>query len=304
MRSPIVVSVIVALGACGSDQGLGLQNGADEWAQAPSDQVDILFIVDDSFSMAEEQEALSLGFPSFIDEMAGTNTDFHLGVISTSFAYDDPNRGLLIGDPPYLTKNDDYIDGFIDRVKVGVDGSDKEKGLEAAEFALSSALQQNLNSPNFGFMRNDAQLLMIVVSDEEDCSDHAALEGQPPASCYSQIGDLWPVDEFLRTFRSMKVHDDHFRFASIVGLDNSCPNAFPGGRYMQMSGHTQGVVGNICSTDWSSIMYDVGLDASTQRATFTLTNAAVDDDSFVITVDADGTLSEPMPETDDDIEVA
>jgi hypothetical protein len=302
MRTCVIGSILALAMGC-SDQTFSSQNGDDEWAQAPNNEVDILFVVDNSFSMEEEQAALAAGFPEFIGEMENTNTDFHLGLISTSFEYDDPNRGLLIGDEakPYLTNNDDYVNEFLARVKLGTTGSDKEKGLEAAEFALSPALQQS--GRNAGFLRTEAQLLIVMVSDEEDCSDNFALEGQPAESCYSQMDDLTPVEHFVDAFQNLKTNPDYFQFASIVGLDNSCPAAFPGNRYLQVSGYTNGVVGSICSAEWSSIMYRVGLNASSTKVSFTLTNAAVDDETFQVFVDLDGTASEPADEEADDTEV-
>lgn len=299
MRVTMVVG-LVALAGCGSEEGFYNQEVHDEWAQSPNNEVDILFIVDDSASMAEEQEALSAGFEDFIGNMVDTATDFHLGVISTSFEYSDPNRGQLIGSPPFLTENDDYVAGFQDRVGIGTGGSDKEKGLEAAAYALSPALQGGANA---GFIRPEASLLIVVVSDEEDCSDDAALEGQPPETCYTRKEDLVPVEEYVKTFQNMKVLEEQVQFAAIVGIDDSCPDAFLGSRYLEMAGYTRGVVGNICSTDWGGIMFDVGLNASSIKATFTMTFAAVQDETFKVYVDNDGSLAEPADETADDVEV-
>ena len=48
-------------------------------------------------------------------------------------------------------------------------------------------------------------------------------------------------------------------------------------------------------------MFDVGLNAASIKATFTLTFAAVaDDGNFVVQVDLDGSVSEPAVGTDDD----
>ncbi len=295
--------IFLLVPACGLEQNLAAQNGSDDWSQAPNNEVDILFVVDNSFSMEEEQAALALGFPQFIGGLDGTNTDFHLGVISTSFDYDDDARGLLIGEPPYLTNSDDFEQGFLDRVGIGINGSDKEKGLEAAEYAVSPALQADPMGRNFGFIRPEAQLLIVIVSDEEDCSDGFALEGQPAETCYSSMESLTPVEHFVDVFQNMKTNPDYFQLASVVGLDGNCPDAYPGTRYMEVSGYTHGVVGNICSADWSEIMYKVGLNATTVKASFTLTNAAIDDETLQVFVDADGTDNEPANENADDVEV-
>ncbi len=101
----------------------------------------------------------------------------------------------------------------------------------------------------------------------------------------------------------MKVNSDQVQFAAIVGLDGGCPDAVVGRRYLEVAGYTRGVVGNICSTDWGGIMFDVGLNASSIKATFTMTFAAVQDESFKVLVDLDGSVSEPANETEDDVEV-
>ena len=93
---------------CATESAVAFQEKTDTWAQAPNNQVDILFVIDDSFSMEEEQQTLAAGFAAFASELESSGTDFQLGVITTSFDYTDPNRGVLIGDPPILTQNDDY----------------------------------------------------------------------------------------------------------------------------------------------------------------------------------------------------
>ena len=129
------------------------RDGTDTWYQEPTNQVDILWVVDDSVSMAEEQKQIADGFEDFINAIQETNTDFHLGVITTSFDYNDPARGKLIGDPAVITAKDDYINLFRDRVRVGTGGSDREKGLEAASYALSPAMTTGANE---GFLRTEA----------------------------------------------------------------------------------------------------------------------------------------------------
>ena len=51
-------------------------------------QVDILFVVDNSFSMAEEQAGLDENFSLFLEQLINANADFRLGVVSTEFATD------------------------------------------------------------------------------------------------------------------------------------------------------------------------------------------------------------------------
>ena len=86
-----------------------------------------------------------------MSQLEASATDFHLGVINTSFEPTDPDRGVLLGNPPYLTAQDaGYVAEFKSRVQVGISGADKERGLQAAAHALSPAMALGANA---GFLR-------------------------------------------------------------------------------------------------------------------------------------------------------
>ncbi len=267
-------SAVVLVAACSSERDFQERTQKDNWFQAPNNEVDILFVVDDSCSMAEEQATLAAGFSSFVGQLESSGTDFHIGVISTSFEYDNPDRGTLIGDPPFLTNADDYVQGFVDRATgLGIGGSDKEKGLEAAAHALSPAMV--FGGPNDGFIRPTAQLLTVFVSDEEDCSDRGALGDLPAEECYKQKDKLVPVSEFIQEFRDMKPDQEDVLVGAIVGVQNAaCADAFPGSRYIQVAKHTGGLVDDICLADWSDTLTELGLTATGIRTTFKTTYIA------------------------------
>jgi hypothetical protein len=269
-------AVLIALSAtgCPSDNNVYEQVNTDVWSQAPTDQVDILWVIDDSTSMTEEQNTLVGGFASFASQIETSATNFHLGVITTSFDYLDPERASLVGDPPFLTPDDDYEALFPQRALVGVGGEDKEKGLEAAAWALQPTL--NLpGAPNEGFVRKDAQLLVVIVSDEEDCSDNGALEGQPPEACYQKVDELPPVETYVTQLRGLKSDQGAVQLAAIVGTPRSgCPDQYPGARYIAAAGMTGGLVGDICQSDWSTMLGDLGLNATGIRTRFQTTEAA------------------------------
>ena len=265
--------------------------GSDTWFQEPTNQVDILWVIDDSISMAEEQEQIANGFEDFINAIQETNTDFHLGVITTSFEYDDPARGKLLGDPAVITENDDYINLFRDRVRVGTSGSDREKGLEAASYALSPAMTTGANE---GFLRSEAYLLLIFVSDENDCSDRMALEDESVQACYDQTEKLVPIDTFISEIENIKYGQDQVLVGSIIGprASEGCDDATPGFRYEEFTLGFGGLVGNICDTEFSSVMVDLGLNATGVRSTFQLSEEPKED---TIEVFVDEVLVEEDP---------
>ncbi len=57
---------------------------------------------------------------------------------------------------------------------IGTEGDQYEKGLEAAERALTPPLVEDPTVPNSRFLRDDAYLVVIFLSDENDCSDRGA----------------------------------------------------------------------------------------------------------------------------------
>lgn len=279
--------MLLAWGAvsCASDSSISDRTTLDTWSQAPNNEIDILWVVDDSCSMSEEQAALTQGFVSFVDEMEASGTNFHIGLITTSLDYADPNRGKLVGNPPYLTVEDDYVSAFQERAIVGTQGSDKEKGLEAVSYALSP-LMTLPGSPNEGFLRDEASLLIVFVSDEEDCSDDGALEGRLAEDCYLERQLLTNVQQIVRDYWDIKGGDrDRVQVGAIVGLDNgACEDAYPGRRYMDAAALTGGLIGDICSGDWSTILADLGLTAVGIKTKFR-TSYQAKPDTLVVEVD-------------------
>ncbi|MEQ1505340.1 MAG: vWA domain-containing protein [Myxococcota bacterium] len=276
------LALTAALAGCKIENTFVPGHQTDTFFQVEVDQVDILFVVDNSNSMIEEQAALAAGFQAFTENLEDANSDFHIAVVTTSQESDDPTRGFMIGSPPFLTSDDDYVSKFQDRVSIGINGSDKEKGLEAAVHALSPALLANQNA---GFLRPDANLLVIVVSDEEDCSDDGFLDGYESSACY-QIRDLLtPVPTLVARLQKTKTNGERVQIGGIVGpFDGTCVDAYPGRRYAQAALSTGGLLGRICDADMANVLYDLGLNATGILDQFKLSRPA-DITSLIVTVD-------------------
>jgi hypothetical protein len=282
------LGLTLLLGGCMSDSQVQFQTNIDDFAQAANNEVDILWVVDNSYSMLEEQEALVAGFNSFASQLEASGTVFQLGIISTDYDYEDAERGALIGDPPFLTNADpDYESQFTTRAQVGVTGSDKEKGLEAALGALHPTMV-TAGGPNDGFIRPSAELLVIWVSDEDDCSDGGTLEGQDGVTCYTEWNQLTPVEEAVEELRDLKDDRSLVSVGAIVGKrTETCPNGsevHEGKRYISTVKYLGGLVGDICDEDWSGVLGELGLTATGIRTSFQL-SAGAQVDTIVVTLD-------------------
>lgn len=288
-----LLSVLAA--GCGIENSIIPDKATDTFYQVEVDEVDILFVVDNSASMLEEQAALAAGFESFVSELELANSNFHIGVISTSQDTSNPERGYLVAgvdeetgelEKPYVSADDgDYVAKLQERVSLGINGSDKEKGLEAAAYALSPEM---LIARNGSFLRPDANLLVVIVSDEEDCSDDGRLDAFDSAACYEQEELLTPVGTLVARIFDSKFNGEFVQIAAIVGpYDTSCAESYPGRRYAEAALMTGGLLSRICDPDWSTVMYDLGLNAVGILDAFKLSQPA-DVSSMEVTVDPDG----------------
>jgi len=184
----------------------------------PDRDLDLLFVIDNSPSMADKQAALADGFPRMIDRLAeldGGLPNLHIGVITSdmgtqgSAAPPGPPIGTLgrggcagLGDDGALRHAGDPAlpGGFIvdvadpasaggrarnytgelrDEVMRLVQVGDGGCGFEQHLAALARAFS---NPANAGFVRPDANLAVVVLADEDDCSlRDPALLGSDPA---------------------------------------------------------------------------------------------------------------------------
>lgn len=132
--------------------------------------VDILWVVDNSGSMSEEQSSLATNFTTFINSFVDEDIDFQMGIVTT-----DARSGYcgvpVAGSLTSLNKaqvdadQTGFVNNFMSQIQVGINGSGYEKGLETSKCFFDSYASS--------WLRNDAHLAVIYVSDEEDQSSLA-----------------------------------------------------------------------------------------------------------------------------------
>jgi len=157
--------------------------------------MDLVFVVDDSGSMSEEQSNLVANFPAFFDVIdnhvnaEGQPLDYRIAVTTTGRDVDytlkiPPPFDLEIptsesGDNgafrqdcgmtrPWIERTDaDVKDTFSCLAQVGTGGPSLEMPLYTLELGLTQRVQDGSNS---GFRRDDALLAVVMLTDEDDCS--------------------------------------------------------------------------------------------------------------------------------------
>jgi hypothetical protein len=184
-------------------------------------KIDFVFVVDNSSSMEDEQQNLVASVPGFVEAMKTalpTLQSFRVGVVDTD-AYPeigsmDPldgcpdeadcascdyqlgaflNKPLSAVDPATscaFSTGQSYMDGqaetfaseFECAAVVGVDGNPVEQQAGALVASVSPELNE-AGGCNEGFLRDDALLVFLMITDEED--DHA----DPPAPQGGSMGE-------------------------------------------------------------------------------------------------------------------
>jgi len=299
MTRGIAIAGLVAIAGCGGCDSV--PPGAVTKCQATSViaapvKTDILFVVDDSGSMVEEQSNLATNFDAFIGRLASSpvKNEFRIGITTTSvagfqnetvYASGTLNagvpypRGALVAIDPATGKirydatagaftgtrileadSPTLADDFIANVKVGTGGSGKETGLEAARLALTDRIADGTNA---GFLRTGARLAVIIVSDEDDCTDgvqSATTNDQCHDPTFKQNG-LKPVQTFIDLLHgTLAGQRRDVVVATIIGTDvithergTTCSTAFDVGlRYWDFAEAFQdhGLIDSICNASF------------------------------------------------------
>jgi len=150
-----------------------------------NNKVDIVFIVDNSTSMGQHQARLNSQIPTLVSILQSLKMDYHIVAISTSMGLDG-NGGQFLGDPKILTPTTPNLQTLLQqRIALGDTGSNNERGLYSLETVLSPSY---LAVDGKGFLRDEALLAVIALSDENDKS------GKTASYYASMLDKLKPAD--------------------------------------------------------------------------------------------------------------
>lgn len=254
--------------------------------------IDFLFVIDSSGSMKNEQENLAYSVPKFIETITKEVEDledYHIGVISTDeyAGHQVPECRKRLGglvrnvdlrtkiDDTFSTKDcgpyktgkrfmsvkDDLNKSFNCAAKLGIAGYGLERPMDSMRAALSDPMLEK-GACNEGFLRKDALLVVVVITDEED-----SIKKHLPGVQSGSRGD--PAD-WHKDLLAVKGNDE--RMVVVLGLlgtpaPNKCsklikPDAVFGDdegaqisprliEFVNLWGK-RGVVGDVCAKDYDS----------------------------------------------------
>lgn len=250
-------------------------------------KVDILFAIDNSGSMGDEQDNLIAAFPGFvagIQDALQFADSYHIGVV-TSDSYDANEAGCRgVGDLVTQTGGSDssnavcgpFTSGFrwFDNTEpdlastfqcaaqVGTDGSGDEEQVHG----VLRATDAERNAPgacNDGFLREDALLVVVLITDEEDeedCDPFFGCDGGTPAD---------PAQWFTRLVTNKYNIETNIVMLTLVGLPgSSC--ADHASRILDFgSRFTNHAAGEICAGNYAEFFTEAISQIDTACESFT-----------------------------------
>jgi hypothetical protein len=247
-RFALVSSCLIACGPSSREPGGGDDTTGPDAAETTTprqcNKMDLVFVIDDSGSMQEEQANLATNFPMFAQLLSsyvtpdGEHIDYRIAVTTTGkdLMYTIVNGPISLpqsenGDDGAFRNNCNMTKRFLEptdanmqqvlacRANVGTGGPSFEMPLLMTKWALDKRV---VDGTNAGFLRSDALLGVVMLTDEDDASTEqnnftVTATSQPPV-------DFHPADliTFLDTLKGHRT-----RWASgVIAGPTDCSSSF------------------------------------------------------------------------------
>lgn len=222
-----------------------------------AEATDLLWVVDNSRSMGEEISALGGAAEAYAAGLIDTGIDVHLGVVTTQ---DAAMQGVFLE-----TSTPDLAGTFAAQVALELGPDGDEMGSEMAWTCLDGG-----ECATSGFLRADAGLQIVYVTDETDSSG---------------MESGWDWSQYVSAFEGLKSSGQPVRIHAFAGdYPGGCATAYAGEGYYEQVLATGGQYFSVCEPDWTSYM-DALVDEATHGGHgYTLTQAPIQD-TLAVTVD-------------------
>lgn len=279
-------------------------------------KIDVLFVIDNSGSMATSQKALADNIPRFFEKFDAKSFDYQIAVTTTD-AYrvqfgspsskakyrdgtdQSSHSGVFIVKP--TTPNRQAV--FVTNVLQGIYGSGDERAFQSMQAAID-----NSENAAMGFPRYDAYLAIIILSDSDDLSSTSAstIDTGTPDMYNNQ--SIIPVANYL-SYLDQKMgagqadRNSKYNVHAIGVFDDACLTQVNSSekkiaqRYGQLVEATGGIKGSLCD-DFGTTLSTISANIVEMRTQFFLEREP-NPATLVITVDGtrvpELTMSSPTP---------
>lgn len=229
-----------------------------------NNKLDVLVVIDNSGSMANEHKNMAARFGTFLDQLNGT--DWQVGIVTTDVSSDAIRKdGRLVEfRQSAATASGQYIirssmglatakEWFAATIQMSTNGSGNEQGVAASLRALQRSQQSgsSVSAPNAELFRPDAALAILVVTDADETNPQGTLTQNRPETLINFVKTTWPSK--VLSFHSIivPINDTVCRAAD--------GNESYGYNYVSMSNLTGGIIGTVCAVDYGAQLTAIGV---------------------------------------------
>ena len=214
-------------------------------------KAEVLFVVDNSISMAEEQSNMSSRFPLFIQNLKDIN--WRVGIITTDV--DDATLATSDGKLLPFENGELFIDSKIPTLDAQnmfskvIQRPESGSGYEQGIYATYRFLERE-KARKIPFFRSDSSINIVFVSDSDE-TPYPDTNGVPlytkrnkPDELVKYLTSNWPLKKFQ--FHSIVVRENDANCLAVSG------NEAYGVTYEQLATLTKGVKGSVCAPDYGN----------------------------------------------------
>lgn len=238
----------------------------DRYIQDESKIVDIVFVVDNSGSMNDQQQELAYQMNDFVSILQSMNVDYHLGFITTDSAMFQQYDGYDWID----NRHPDPVIWAANVINsIGTGGSPFEQGIYYAQAFSSFAASSS------SYWRPNSNFVIVYISDEPDYS---------PNSYTSYFPFFDNIKSSPSLVRQFAVIGDYPSGCLLINSANGMSYNVPfGGGYYEMTQRYNGQAYSICAPDWGMQMQNLATEVSV-KASFEMSERNVMEDTIEVRV--------------------
>ncbi len=260
------------------------------------DDIDILFVVDNSTSMDEEQDHMARRIKNFVQHLH--DLDWRIAVTTTytraSANASDGKLATFVNGNTHLDVSlptemaQDYLSQAVKRPTSS--SASKEQGIRNTYRMIERARDINPDrfdesKPNRDFLRDPAHMAVVLLSDEDESDTK---HRNKASNLINFVNNIWGG------LKSFVFHSIIVKEGDKECLDNG--GYTEGLEYTKLSKMTGGIIGSICEPDYSSQLSDIGVSVRNQIFAIELDCLPVDrngDGQIEVVVELENGISPP-----------
>lgn len=235
-----------------------------------NNQLDILFVINDQPSMSSFQSALVTSMATFMSTFQQKGFDYKIAVVTTSgymadstlAGYNPANiaeadfndyNGTVHSNVPVISPLDPNL---FSNFAINAKPSKNTSGQDGRSFSSFRQALQNLRPVNYGFLRPNSFLAVIIVDNQDDFSGNGRCNGCNINLRYN-APTLDPVSvytNFLNDLTGTSGASARYNVSAMTQTNKPCQGGSLMTRIMDLANQTNGVLGDICQADFGTSM--------------------------------------------------